>query len=590
MLVTFNNVTFKYIDNELVKNVSFTINETDKIGLVGVNGAGKSTLLKLITGEIEPIKGKILKKNDLKISYLKQDTLFIESNTILDEIKRLTLTKEEEAFNMKSILNKLGLNDHNKQIKMLSGGEKKRLALACALIKKADLILLDEPTNHLDIWMINWLEKYLIKYNKALLIVTHDRYFLDRVTKKIFELELGSLYSYEGNYNFFLEQKVIRLNMLKSSQRKLASILKKEQKWVESSPQARSTKSKERLERFNELNNNLNAISNKIKENESEMSFSSIKTRIGKKTIIIKDLEKSYNDKTLFKNFSYILKRFDRLGIIGSNGSGKSTLFKSILGQVLPDFGTIEIGETICIGYFSQENNELDENERIIDYIKEKKEYIETIDGMLSAQDFLETFLFSPTKQYMPIRTLSGGEKRRLRLVSILMSNPNVLFLDEPTNDLDIYTLEILEDYLSNFNGAVVVVSHDRYFLDKVCDHFLVFNNCLIQEQNGIVSDYILNFEQKAKKEKQVKNDKSAGLIFTSSMKKEYESIESKIASLEEEINELEMSKNEYCSDYQELINISNKQELLNKEIDKLISRWEYLDNLKEIIKQNKGE
>ena len=464
MLVTFNNVSFKYVDKVLLNKVNFTINETDKIGLLGINGTGKSTLLKLIVGKLEANEGIIYKKNNIKIAYLAQDEAFILENTILEEIARLTKTKDDEAYNMKSILNKLGLSNHERKIKELSGGEKKRLALACTLITPSDLIILDEPTNHLDIWMINWLEKYLIKFNKAVLLVTHDRYFLERVTKKIMELEFGNIHMYEGNYQTFLSEKAIRLEMLKASERKLSSILKKEEKWINMNPQARSTKSKERIERFEKLNSDLKNVSNIIKENESTMTLESSKTRMGKKTIIIKDLKKEYNGKILFKNFNYMLSRFDRLGIIGGNGVGKTSLFKSILGLIQPDFGTIEIGETINIGYFSQGNEEMDENMRIIDYVKEKGEYIETVDGIISAKEFLENYMFSPTKQYMKINTLSGGEKRRLKLVSILLSNPNVLFLDEPTNDLDIYTIEILEDFIENFKGAVLVVSHDRYF------------------------------------------------------------------------------------------------------------------------------
>lgn len=588
MLVTFNNVSFKYVDKELLNNVSFTINETDKIGLLGINGTGKSTLLKLIVGELEPNEGIIYKKNNLKVAYLAQDDKFVLENTILEEIARITKTKEEESYNMKSILNKLGLINHERKIKELSGGEKKRLALACTLITPSDLIILDEPTNHLDIWMINWLEKYLIKFNKAILLVTHDRYFLERVTKKIMELEFGNIHMYEGNYQTFLSEKAIRLEMLKASERKLSSILKKEEKWINMNPQARSTKSKERIERFEKLNLDLKNVSNIIKENESTMTLESSKTRMGKKTIIIKDLKKEYSGKILFQNFNYMLRRFDRLGIIGGNGVGKTSLFKSILGLIQPDFGTIEIGETINIGYFSQGNEEMDENTRIIDYVKEKGEYIETVDGTISAKEFLENYMFSPTKQYMKINTLSGGEKRRLKLVSILLSNPNVLFLDEPTNDLDIYTLELLEDYLEHFKGAIVTVSHDRYFLDKICDHFLYFENGNIYEQNGFVSEYILNKEQT--KTQNTKKIKEEPLIkFTSSMKKEYEHIEDDITLLEEEVNKLESEKISCGSDYQKLIDINNKQEELNTQIEQKLKRWEYLSELYELyIKERK--
>ena len=582
MLVTFNDVSFKYTDKVLLNKVNFTINETDKIGLLGVNGTGKSTLLKLLVGTLEASSGIIYKKNGLKISYLAQDTPFISNNTILEEIKRITKTKEEDAYNMKSILNKLGLNDHERIIKTLSGGEKKRLALACTLIAPADLIVLDEPTNHLDIWMINWLEKYLIKFNKAILLVTHDRYFLERITKKIMELEFGNIHIYDGNYQTFLNQKVIRLEELKASKRKLTSILKKEEKWINMNPQARSTKSKERIERFDKLTQDLKSVSNIIKENETTISLESSKTRIGKKTIIIKDLKKSFGDKILFENFNYTLKRFDRLGIVGSNGVGKSSLFKSIMGLIQPDFGTIEIGETINVGYFSQEEEDMDENMRIIDYVKEKGEYIETVDGLISASEFLENYLFTPTQQYMNIKTLSGGEKRRLKLVRLLLSNPNVLFLDEPTNDLDIYTLEILEDYLENFKGSIVTVSHDRYFLDKICDHFLFFEDGVIKEQNGFVSDYVQITS--TQKQKPIKKEEEPKIKFTASMRKEFEHILDDITILEEKVKELEKSKILCGSDYQKLLDIEKEQDSINKEIDEKINRWEYLNELNDLI------
>ena len=587
MLVTFNDVSFKYVDKILLNKVNFTINETDKIGLLGINGTGKSTLLKLIVSELEPTTGIIYKKNNIKIAYLPQDTPFVLENTILEEIARITKTKEDEAYNMKSILNKLGLEHHERKIKELSGGERKRLALACTLITPSDLIILDEPTNHLDIWMINWLEKYLIKFNKAVLLVTHDRYFLERVTKKIMELEFGNIHLYDGNYQTFLTEKVTRLEMLKASERKLTSILKKEEKWIQMNPQARSTKSKERIERFEKLNIDLKNVSNIIKENETSISLESSKTRIGKKTIIIKDLKKEYNGKILFENFNYMLRRFDRLGIVGSNGVGKTSLFKSILGLIQPDFGTIEIGETINVGYFSQGNEEMDENERIIDYVKEKGEYIETVDGVISASQFLENYLFTPTQQYMQIKTLSGGERRRLKLVSVLLSNPNVLFLDEPTNDLDIYTLEILEDYLEHFKGAIVTVSHDRYFLDKICDHFLYFDNGQIYEQNGFVSDYIqIKDQTKTINNKKVREEPT--IKFTSSMRKEFEHIEDDITMLENKVKELEKEKILCGSDYQKLIDINNEQESINQQIEEKINRWEYLNELNEQINKER--
>lgn len=489
MLVTLNEVTVSYTDKKILDNVSFSINDNDKIGIVGINGTGKSTLLKTILGEVDIQSGEIFRKSGLKIAYLPQQPKFDENASIIDTA--LKESKVDNEYEIKAMLSKLGIDNLDSKISTLSGGEKRRLALAITLVKQCDLLILDEPTNHLDIWMINWLEKYLTKWSKALLLVTHDRYFLERITNKTLDIELGNVYLYDVNYSNYLNLKVERAEYQQANYRKLKAILKKEAAWAALNPQARSTKSTERLKRYYELEDKTNKLKNNINEINKEMALSSLTTRLGRKTIEINNLSKSINDKVLFSDFSYIVKRFDRLGFVGKNGSGKTTLFKTILNEVSPDSGSVVIGETVKVGYFRQENKINDSNTRIIDYVKTFGESIETTEGTLTASQLLENFMFTKNMQYMPISTLSGGEKRRLQLMCVLISNPNVLFLDEPTNDLDIYTLELLEDYLEKFKGAVLVISHDRYFLDKVTTHSFIYQEGKLQEYTGLISEYI---------------------------------------------------------------------------------------------------
>ena len=580
MLVNAFNITIKYLDKTLFKDASFVINDTDKIGLLGINGAGKSTLIKAIIGEAELDSGIISKKKDLKIGYLPQESVFNELDTVLEAFNKCV---EVEEFVSKSMLSKMGLSDYNRIVSTLSGGEKKRLGLAIALCEDVDLLILDEPTNHLDIWMINWLEKFLIKYNRGLLLVTHDRYFLERVTSKTMEIEHGNIYLYDANYSKFLELKAERLLEREAYERKLSALFKKEAAWASLNPQARTTKSTERLARFKKLEEEVNTIHNELNAN-NELNLSSIKTRMGKTTIEIENIQKSIKGEVLFKNFSYIVKKFDRLGIVGENGAGKTTLFKSILGLIPVDFGTITIGKTINIGYFAQEMTDFNKNIKMIDYLKQFGEYVDTTTGRLSASQMLENYLFPPQMQQMQISRLSGGEKRRLQLLTVLMKNPNVLFLDEPTNDLDVYTLEILEQYLESFKGAVIVVSHDRYFLDKVADHLLVLENNEIKEYNGIVSDYIsLNpriIYEKEKVKKEVVNIPR----FTSQEKKEFDNIENVIENIENKIKSLKDEQLVYSTDYQKLMEISNKIEELEIELLEKLERWEYLNNINEQI------
>ena len=580
MLVNAFNITIKYLDKTLFKDASFVINDTDKIGLLGINGAGKSTLIKAIIGEVELDSGIISKKKDLKIGYLPQESVFNELDTVLEAFNKCVIVEE---FVSKSMLSKMGLSDYNRIISTLSGGEKKRLGLAIALCEDVDLLILDEPTNHLDIWMINWLEKFLIKYNRGLLLVTHDRYFLERVTSKTMEIEHGNIYLYDANYSKFLELKAERLLEREAYERKLSALFKKEAQWAALNPQARTTKSTERLARFKKLEEEVNTVHSELNAN-NELELSSIKTRMGKTTIEIENIQKSIKGEVLFKNFSYIVKKFDRLGIVGENGAGKTTLFKSILGLIPVDFGTITIGKTINIGYFAQEMPDFNKNIKMIDYLKQFGEYVETTTGRLSASQILENYLFPPSIQQMQVSRLSGGEKRRLQLLTVLMKNPNVLFLDEPTNDLDVYTLEILEQYLESFKGAVIVVSHDRYFLDKVADHLLVLENNEIKEYNGIVSDYIsLNPRIITEKEK-VKKEVVNIPRFTSQEKKEFDNIENVIENIENKIKALKDEQLVYSTDYQKLMEISNKIEELELELLEKLERWEYLNKINEQI------
>lgn len=589
MLITLNDVSFSYIDKKILNNVSFTINENDKIGIVGINGTGKSTLLKTIIGSIDINSGKIFRKNEIKIAYLPQEPLFDGNKKIIDVA--IEEAKVENDYEIKAMLSKLGIDDYDAYVKNLSGGEKRRLALAITLVKPCDLLILDEPTNHLDIWMINWLEKFLIKWNKALLLVTHDRYFLERITNKTLDLELGNTYLYDANYSKYLELKAERLEYQLATNRKLQAILKKEAVWAALNPQARSTKSRERLDRFHELENKVKESVQNISELNKGFSLNSVDSRLGKTTIVIDSLSKKINDKVLFDNFSYNVRRLDRLGFVGKNGSGKTTLFKTILGIVNSDAGTVEIGQTVKIGYFKQENEVLNSNIRIIDYLKEFGEVVDTIDGPLSATILLENFLFNKNMQYMPVSSLSGGEKRRLQLLTILIQNPNILFLDEPTNDLDIYTLELLEDYLEKFKGAVLVVSHDRYFLDKVTTHNMIFDEGNLIEYTGLISSYITDaLAKKTIKKEDTKKQQVEIPRFTSKEKKEFDCIEEKIYAKEEEIKNLKDETYLCGSNYQRLLEIEDELKIKNEELDYLYSRYEYLNQINDAIEKYKKE
>ena len=539
MLITATHLT-KYNNLKcIVDDVSFTINEQDKVALIGINGTGKSTLLKMIA-QIDDYQGEILRKKDIRISYLPQNPDFQNELTVLKQVYEY-VGHDVEEYEVKAILNKFGIINHEQKIAELSGGQQKRVALAITLLKPCDLLLLDEPTNHLDNEMIEYLEKYLMKFNKAIFMVTHDRYFLERITNKIFELDRSKIYEYEANYSNYLELKQQREEITLASERKRKLFLKKELEWVRAGVQARSTKSKDRLKRFEELSqqNDTQKIQN--------VEMLSVSSRLGKKTIELEQVSMAYQE-LLFAPFSYHFKRHDRVGILGRNGCGKSTLLNIIAGLITPTSGQVIIGDTIKMGYFKQGHEDMDPKMRVIDYIKETAQILNTSDGQLSAKQMCERFLFDSQMQYTPIERLSGGEKRRLYLLKILMSAPNVLLLDEPTNDLDIMTLQILEDYLDSFNGIIITVSHDRYFLDRICDELFVFNQQQITYHIGGYSQFI-ELESSSKKTKTpnpntYKEQKKNKVKLSYKEKQELQVLEELIPNLEKQIKDIDEQMN----------------------------------------------
>lgn len=576
MVITFDNVSFKYIDRLLLDQASFSITSQDKVGLIGVNGTGKTTLLKLLLGLEYPLSGSIVKSGGMKINYLPQDPTFSADTKILDIVLKESTTEHPiEEYEAKSILSKLGFNDYDCTTKYFSGGQKKRLALAKALVTYCDFLILDEPTNHLDNEMIVWLEKYLIKFKKGFLMVTHDRYFLQRACNKILELDFGKTYLYEANYDLFLNLKAERLENEKKEQQKLRSILKKETEWMHRGVEARRTKSKSRIERFNQLK--------EISFHETkEMSFTSKETYLGHTLIEIQNGKKSYGKLELFSNVSFSLMRNDVVGIVGDNGAGKTTLFKIIMQEEFLDEGKLILGETLKIGYFSQMADWIDPEIRVIDYIKEEQTLIETLDGTISASELLERFLFDSKLQYTKVKMLSGGEKRRLQLVRVLMKKPNVLLLDEPTNDLDIYTIEILEDYIDSFKGPVLVVSHDRYFLDKICNRLFVY-------ENHTITPYLLSFseflDQKLNQnhmESISKGSKPKGNKFPASLRNEYTKLEETISSLEKRIKELNNALEEESTNYVKLVELENEKKDAEELLDQKIMRLLEIEEIKE--------
>ncbi|AEB76233.1 ABC-F family ATP-binding cassette domain-containing protein [Clostridium botulinum] len=630
-LLSIENLTKSYGEKVLFKNLSLGINEGEKIGLIGINGTGKSSLLKIIAGDDDDYdEGKIIKNNDVRIEYLSQNTNFHEDSTVLDAIfkgnssvmrvvrdyenivssleqnptdeslqkKLVTLNNKMDAENAweienkaKTILTKLGITNFDDKVGTLSGGQKKRIALAAALINPCELLILDEPTNHIDNETVKWLEDYLNDRKGALVMITHDRYFLDRVTNRILELHNGNLYSYEGNYSMFVESKAERQQLMESLESKRQNLLRRELAWIKRGAKARSTKQKARIDRFEDLKSKV------IDVDKEKMEISIQGSRLGKKVIGIEGLNKTYEDRNLINDFSYIFTPGDRVGIIGKNGMGKSTLLNIIIDKIKADSGNIDIGETVKIGYFSQEYEGMDDNMRVIEYIREAAEFIKDAEGnSISATKMLERFLFPSELQYTYISKLSGGEKRRLYLLRVLMYAPNVLILDEPTNDLDIEALNILEEFIEFFNGTVITVSHDRYFLDKVCRKILSFEgNGKIIENIGNYSDYeekhkkiAKEIEIKDKKDKKDKTQKDTKqnktLKFSYNEKREYEQIDGIIESKECELEEINEEISNAGCDYLILQELLDKRQIIENDLDKLMERWAYLNELSEKI------
>lgn len=637
-LITLENISKSYSEKILANNVSLGINEGEKIGLIGVNGTGKSSFLKIVAGVEEPDEGTVTKGNRVRIEYLAQTPDYDDNATVLEQVfkgnsEEMRILREYEellekidkgevkendserliklqgkidALNLwdmeseaKNVLTKLGITNFEEKVGNLSGGQKKRIMLAAALITPCELLILDEPTNHLDNETISWLEEYLNSRKGALLMITHDRYFLDRVTNRILELDRGRLFSYDGNYSVFLEKKMERIAIEKASEEKRQNLMRKELAWVRRGAKARTTKQKARLQRFDELVNQEGFI-----ENEN-IEISVMGTRLGKKIIEIEHLNKSFGDKKIVDDFNYIVLRSDRIGIVGPNGIGKSTLMGMIEGKVKPDSGEIIKGETVKIACFSQEDTHMHPEMRAIDYIKEAGEYLQTATGeRITASQMCEKFLFDGTLQWTMIGMLSGGERRRLHLLRVLMEAPNVLLLDEPTNDLDIETLNRLEDYLDDFGGVVITVSHDRYFLDRICNKIFSYKgNGKIDIYTGNYGDYLLSKEEEAvnnkekevavdknKKEPSVDKNKNKGKVLKFSFKeqREFETIDEEIMTLEEKIEEFDSLMAKHASEYGRLQELMEEKAKVEEELAFKYERWEYLNELAAQIEENK--
>ena len=611
-LITAEHLTHSYTERLLLDDTSFSLGENEKVGIIGINGTGKSTLLKILAGIVEPDSGKITMGRNLRIGYLSQKPEFANKITALEAALPLKKDIADSPANYepqaKNMMNKLGFKNHTQPIEELSGGQRKRIALIRTLLTPADILILDEPTNHLDSAMNEWLEDYLKKYRGALIMITHDRYFLDTVVNRIVEIDKGKLYSYECNYLGFLERKAQREEIANATERKRQSLLKTEIAWMMRGARARSTKQKAHIQRYENLRDM------KAPATDSTIEISSASSRLGKTTIELEHISKSYDNIPVISDFTYFFLRNDRVGIIGPNGCGKSTLMNIITGNVTPDSGIVTIGQTVKIGYFSQENEAMDESLRVIDYVREGGEVIHTKEGTVSASVMLERFLFPPDQQYSIIGKLSGGEKRRLYLLRILMEAPNILILDEPTNDLDIATLTRLEDYLDSFEGIVITVSHDRYFLDRVVSRIFCFENGTIKQYEGGYTDYLNHTTHKldvtdagiSSSEKNSPDDDTAEetdkpkvtkdnwkdgqtkkLKMSYKEEKEFETIESDIATLEQQIEDTDNEMLKAANDFVKLGELSAKKEDLQKELEHKMDRWIYLEELADKISGN---
>ena len=591
MLLSGEQLSKTYGTRTLLDGVSFYVDRGDKVGVIGVNGTGKSTLLRLLAGAEEPDEGTVRPDPNVRLEYLPQNPVFPGERTVLEQVLA-GLSDDDRVlaeYEAKTILNRLGVSRFDQKVGELSGGERRRVALAAVLARPSDVLILDEPTNHLDNDMVNWLEEELKAWKGALVMVTHDRYFLERIVTTMVEVEDGKLYTYPGNYDKYLERKAARLESEKASERKRQAILRREYQWVMQGPTARGTKSRERLERYEAQK----AQTGPAEKTSLELFARS--SRLGKKTVELRGVTKSFGARTVLRDFDCMLLRDDRIGIVGANGSGKSTLLNLLAGKLAPDAGEIEVGETVRIGYFCQEVPDMDNDTRVIDYVKEIGNRIETAEGMLTATQLLEQFLFPAEVQWSPIRKLSGGEKRRLFLLSVLAAAPNVLLLDEPTNDLDIQTLSILEDYLDTFPGAVVAVSHDRYFLDRVVRRvFAVEPDGRVKGYPGGYTEYLeaRRKEEKPKIPREPAPDKGKErptappqkVKFTYKEQREYESIDADIAALEEQIARVQAEQAEKATDYVALQELQARQEELEAALEEKMERWVYLNDLAEQI------
>ena len=616
-ILTVDNITKAYGVRKIFDNASFYLQEGEKAGIIGINGTGKSTLLKIIAGIENPDSGSVIMANNLTVRYLPQTPVFNDSDTVLQAVTRDNKTEENQwtiESDAKSMMTKLGIEDFEELCGHLSGGQKKRLALVSVLLAKPDILLLDEPTNHLDNEMSTWLEEQLKSYRGSIIMITHDRYFLDSVATRIIEVDKGSIYSYEENYSGYLNLKTLREDIADAQERKRQSILRVELEWVKRGARARSTKQKARLERYEELKNTAAPVK------DDSVELGSMASRLGRTTIELHNISKSFDGRTIINNFSYNFLKNDRVGIIGPNGAGKSTLLKMIMGEYTPDAGNIEIGSTVKIGYFAQEiklGQDMDPNQRVIDYIRDVAEYVETEDGKITATRLLERFLFKGEDQYGLIGKLSGGERRRLYLCKVLMSAPNVLILDEPTNDLDITTLTVLEDYLDHFNGIVITVSHDRYFLDRVVRRIFAINgDGTLRQSEGGYTDYEIRVEfekrelvgsgnpktasgsSKSQESNSEQNTNSSDnwkqkprekkLKFSYNEQKEYETIEDDIAKLEEKLALVEGDITKFARDFAKLNDLTKEKEELETKLLEKMERWEYLEELAAAIEAQK--
>ena len=594
ILLSAQNISKTYMERKVLDDVSFFLNEGDKVGIVGINGTGKSTLLKILAGAASSDSGSVTRTNGIRVSYLPQIPEFDDSGRLIEQVlahlpNDLRSSKEYEA---RSILGKLGLQDCDRDISSLSGGERRRAGIASALIQPSDVLLLDEPTNHIDNETSQLLEDLLLKYRGAIVMVTHDRYFLNRICNRIVEIDRGKLYCCEGSYSEHLLQKAQREADAEAAERKAKSLYRRELEWISRGARARGTKSKDRIERFEELKNR------DVPVQAESVAMQSVSSRLGKKTIEIENISKSIDGKPLITDFSYIISRDERIGIVGSNGAGKSTFLKMLCGQIMPDSGRIVLGDTVNIGYFSQECEEMDPTLRVIEYIRETADIVRTPDGTVTASQMLERFLFNSELQWNRIEKLSGGERKRLYLLKILMQAPNILLLDEPTNDLDITTLTILEDYLRSFSGAVIAVSHDRYFLDKTASEIFEFKNGQCTRFNGNYSDYAEKVsgeerdnapkpKKKEKKERTPSGERKARFSFKE--QREYATIDSDIASLEEQIADAEKEIAKNSSDYVKLQELSDLKSSLEAQLEEKMERWVYLNELAEKIERERS-